>query len=149
MRVVIAHRLEPGDDASAVSGVAVLARLPFAADVEDFDLEADNRPALHGDEISRRVADRPGLLATLLERLGQLLDLLAKPGVVHHFGPALRLDHRIIPGRHDFAGLPLGLVPGGGDVMVMALAYDERVRRAFKIAPLRVSAGQVNFQRAK
>src|SRR3984957_21075662 len=109
MRVVIAHRLEPGDDASAVGGVAVLARLPFSPDVEDFDLEANNRPALHSDEISRRVADRPGLLAMLLKRVGQLPDLPGKPRVVHYFGPALRLDHRIIPGRHDFAGLPLGL----------------------------------------
>src|ERR1700722_52616 len=83
-RILVAHRLEPGDDPFAVSGVAILARLPFFSDVENFDLEADYRPALHGDEISGRVADRPGLLTTQFQSLGQLLDLLAEPGVVHH-----------------------------------------------------------------
>src|ERR1700722_6937098 len=71
-RILVAHRLEPRHDAFAVSGVAVLARLPFATDVEDFDLEADDRPALHGDEIGGRVADRPGLLTTRFQSLGQL-----------------------------------------------------------------------------
>jgi hypothetical protein len=149
MRIVVAYRLEAGDDAGAVSGVAVLARLPFAADVQDLDLDADDRPALHGDEISGRVADRPGLVAALLKRPGQLLDLLGEPGVVHQLRPALRLDHRVVPGRHDFAGLALGLIPGRGDVMVMALEHDEHVLRGFKIAPLRVRAGQMDLQRAE
>src|ERR1700734_367616 len=91
-RVFVAHRLEPGDDAGAVSGVAVLAGLPFSPYVEDLDLDANDRPALHGDEIRRRVADRPRLFAPLLERPGQLLDLLVKPRVIHHLGPTLRLD---------------------------------------------------------
>src|SRR5580700_2771216 len=119
-RVLVAYRLEAGDDAGAVSGVAVLARLPFSPYVEDLDLDADDRPALHGDEVSRRVADRPGRFAALLERPRQLLNLLSKPRVIHHLGPALRLDHSVVPGRHDFAGLPLGLVPGRGDVVVVA-----------------------------
>src|ERR1700678_2435508 len=112
VRVIVAYRLEAGDDAGAVSGVAVLARLPFSPDVEDLDLEANNRPALHRDEVSGRVADRPGLFAALLERPGQLLDLLGKPGVVHQLRPAFRLDHRIIPSRDHFARLALGRVPG-------------------------------------
>src|SRR3984957_12838368 len=62
-RVLVAYGLKAGDDAGAVSGVAVLARLPFAADIEDLDLDADDHPALHGDEIGGRVADRPRLLA--------------------------------------------------------------------------------------
>src|ERR1700734_3661679 len=135
-RGLVAPRLEAGNDPGAVSGVAVLAGLPFAADVEDLDLDADNRPALHGDEIGRRVADRPRLLAPRFERLRELRDLLREPGVIHHLRSALRLDHGVIPGRHDFAGLPLGRVPGRGDVMVMALEHDERVWQAFKIAPL-------------
>src|SRR6185437_1637390 len=136
-RIVIAHRLEPGDDALAVGGAAVLARLPLAPDVEDLDLDADDRAALHRDEIGWRVADRPGRFPALLERLRQLLDLLGEPGVVRDLRPALGLDHGVIPGRHDFARLPLGRVPGGRDVMVMALEHDERVRRGFEIAPLR------------
>src|ERR1700722_15627338 len=68
-RLVVAHCLKSHDDAGAVRGVAVLARFPFAADVEDLDLDPNNRPALHGDEISRRVADRPGRFATRFERL--------------------------------------------------------------------------------
>src|SRR3984957_1750585 len=140
-RIVVVNRLKPSDDTFAVGSVAVLARLPFSPYVEDLDLNADDRPALHGDEISRRVADRPGLLAALFERPGQLLDLLGEPRVIHQLRSALRLDHRIIPGRHDFTGLPLGLVPGRADVMVMTLEHDERVRRRFKISPLRVRTG--------
>ena len=33
--------------------------------------------------------------------------------------------------------------------MVMALEHDERVRRTFKIAPLRVGAGEMDLQRAE
>ena len=50
-------------DAGAVGRVAVLARLPLAADVEDLDLDADDRSTLHGDEIGGRVANRPRLFA--------------------------------------------------------------------------------------
>src|SRR5882757_1909947 len=131
-RLIIAQRFKPRGDAGAVRGVAVLARLPFSPYVEDLDLEADDRPALHGDEISRRVTNGPRRFATLLERPGQLLDLLADPGLVHHLRPALRLDHRVVPGGHNFAGLPLGLVPRRGDVMVVALEHDEHVWRGFK-----------------
>src|SRR5580693_2319334 len=148
-RILVAYRLQAGDDAGAVSGVAVLARLPFSPYVEDLDLNADDRPALHGDEISRRVADRPGLLPTLLERPGQFLDLLAEPGVIHHLRATLRLDHGVIPGGHDFAGLAFGLRAGRGDVMVVALEHDERVGRGFKIPPLGVRAGEVDFQCAE
>src|SRR5580700_6078843 len=148
-RVLVAYRLEAGDDAGAVSGVAVLARLPFSPYVEDLNLEADDRPALHRDEVSRRVADRPGRFAALLERPGQLLDLLDEPGVIHHLRATLRLDHGVIPGWHDFAGLAFSLVPGRGDVMVVALEHDERVGRGFKIAPLGVRASEVDFQSAK
>src|ERR1700727_3171742 len=66
MRVLVADRLKPGDDTCAVGGITVLARLPFAPDVEDLDLDADDRPALHSDEIRRRVADRPGRFAPLV-----------------------------------------------------------------------------------
>src|ERR1700691_1934779 len=79
MRIVVAYRLEAGDDTGAVSGVAVLARLPLSPYVEDLDLDADDRPALHGDGVSGRVADRPGRFAALLERPGQLFDLLSEP----------------------------------------------------------------------
>ncbi len=72
-RILVTHRLEAGDDPSAIGSAAVLARLPFSPYVEDLDLDADDRPALHGDEIGRRVADRPRRCATLFERLGQLL----------------------------------------------------------------------------
>src|SRR5580704_18467823 len=91
-RILVAYRLQAGDDAGAVSGVAVLARLPFSPYVEDLDLDADDRPALHGDEVSRRVADRPRRFATLLERPGQFLDLVGKPHLIHQLRPALRLD---------------------------------------------------------
>ena len=33
--------------------------------------------------------------------------------------------------------------------MVVALEHDERVRRGFEIAPLRVGAGEMDFQRAE
>src|SRR5690349_15930382 len=78
-RIRVPHRLEAGDDAGAVVGGAVLAHLPLSPDVEDLDLDADNRPALQPDEIGRRVADRPGLIAPPLKRSGELLDLSAKP----------------------------------------------------------------------
>src|SRR6202044_281800 len=83
-RVRVAHRFKPGDDPGPVSSVAVLARLPFSSYVEDLDLEANNCPALHGDEIGGRVANRPRLFAARFERPGLFLDLLAEPGVVHH-----------------------------------------------------------------
>ena len=79
----------------------------FAPDVDDLDLDPDDRPALHGDEVGWSVADRPRLFAPLLEGLRQFLDLPGEPDVVHHFRPAFHLDHRVIPGRHDFAGLRL------------------------------------------
>src|SRR5580704_1961473 len=148
-RILVAYRLQAGDDAGAVSGVAVLARLPFSPYVEDLDLDADNRPTLHGDEVGGRVADRPRRFAALLERPGQFLDLLVKPRVIHHLGPTLRLDHGVVPGWHDFAGLALGLVPGRGDVMVVALKHDERVRRGSKVAPLGICGGEVDFQCAE
>src|SRR5579863_3542910 len=78
-RILIPHRIESGDDARAVGGGSVLAHLPFASDVEDLDLDADDRPALHGDELRRRVADRPGPIAPPFERPGQFLDLPLKP----------------------------------------------------------------------
>src|ERR1700728_1868174 len=96
--------------------------------------------------IASRPATTAARSAAVRKLPGQLLDLLAKPRVVHQLRPALRLDHRVIPGRHDFAGLALGLVPGRGDVMVMTLEHDESVGRSFKIAPLRVGAGEMDFQ---
>src|SRR5580698_4009515 len=75
-RVLVAHRFKPGDYPGPYCGVAVLSLLPFSSDVENFDLEADNSPAMHGDENGGRVADRTGLLSSLLERPGQLLHLL-------------------------------------------------------------------------
>src|SRR6202034_2689934 len=122
-RFLVSQRFETGNDAGSVGGVAVLARLSFFPDVDDLDLDPDDRPALHGDEVGRRVADRPWAFASLLERLRQLLDLPGEPGVVHDLRPALRLHHRVIPGWDDLPGLPLGLVPGGRDVMVMALEH--------------------------
>ena len=48
MRIVVAHRLEAGDDAFAVGSVAVLARLPFSPYVEDLDLNADEQALVDG-----------------------------------------------------------------------------------------------------
>src|SRR5258707_6709623 len=67
-RILVFHRLEPGNHAFAVSGVAVLARLPFSPYVEDLDLDADDRPALHRDEIGGRGARPPRRFSALPQR---------------------------------------------------------------------------------
>ena len=49
--------------------------------------------------------------------------------VLDHARDAARLDHHVVPGRHDLAGLALGRVPGRRDVMVGALKHDQRLAR--------------------
>src|SRR6185312_13000452 len=53
------------------------------------------------------------------------------------------------PGRHDLSRLPLGRVPGGSDVMVVALKHDERFWALLKLAPLRVGARDMDLQYAE
>src|SRR5271165_1320108 len=62
-RLLVAEPLEALGDPRAVLGAAVLARFPFAAYRGDFDLDSHNRLSLKRDEIGRRVADGPRLLA--------------------------------------------------------------------------------------
>ena len=62
---------ESRGDTLAVGLGPVLADLPFALDLGDFDLDADNPFELRGDEALRRVRDLPGRDRAALLPVGQ------------------------------------------------------------------------------
>src|SRR5947209_13430324 len=125
-RRLITLRTQPCDDALAIGDGPVLAYLPLALDSRDRNLDADDRPDLHGDEILRGVFDMPGRRAAILLRARQLADLLAQPaGIFDRARAAPRMYRGIIPGWHDLAGLALRRIPGRRDIFLRALKNDK------------------------
>ena len=89
----------------------------------------------------------PGLFAPLLERrVSSSMSCCASQASSITFARPFAWDHRVIPRRHDFAGLPLGRVPGGGDVMVKALEHDQRCPAILQDRAIGVGAGQMDPQ---
>ena len=119
-------------------------------DLGDLDFDPDDRPALKRDEIGRRVTDRPGLVASGFLSVRQRFDLPGEPGVVFDDPRrAARLNHHVVPGRHDLPRLLLGRVPGRRDIVFGALEHDKRLGRMNQVAPLPVGAGDMSAKRAE
>ena len=81
----VAVGLQPGDNAVDVRRRPVLAELELGLDPGDGQLEADDRAQLAGDELARRVVDRPRSRPAGLVLRGQPPDHRLHPGrvVVH------------------------------------------------------------------
>ena len=94
-----------------------------------------------------RVVDGPGLRRDGLPscrsapgsaRCSQAASSMARARAAH-------LHHGVVPGGHDLAGLALGRVPGGRDVVLRPLEHDQRVacrRRIRAIADWRGRGGR-------
>ena len=114
------------------------------------ELDADDRPELLGDELARRVVDRPRVA---------LAGLVAGGEPAHEPGDPRRVvvdDERsggvedlVVPRRHDLARLLLGRVPARRDVRIRPGEDGQRVHVPAGVAPLSVGAGEVADQRAQ
>ena len=99
-----------------------------------------------GASVTAQGASRAAFL-----RYRQIGNLLRQPVLVlDHPDGAAHLDDGIVPGRHDLAGLALGLVPGRRHIGVGALEDDQhgRCRIVGQQAPVRIGLRQMGAQPA-
>ena len=92
----------------------------------DRDFDADDAPQLRLDIGLGRIVDRPGMCALCFLMVREFVDRAMEPrGIGIDPRNAARLDHGVVPRRHDLARLLLRLVPGGRHVGIDALEDGE------------------------
>jgi len=141
--------LQSVNNALAVSGRAVLAHLPFSAELRDGDFESDNRSDHFFNVLGWGVRHFPGSEPFCLMPARQFFDVRSQPyPVLDDAYMSTRVDNCVIPGRDHSRGFFLAGIPGRRDKRLGALKYHECLHIGRQIMPQGIGSRDMGVEGA-